>query len=88
MNVDYVGPLNLGTTFEFTMLDLAIKVVLFTKSKSKIKFVSLPQDDPKQRRPDNTKAKKILNWEPKISLEEGLNKTIEYFSDRLNLFQE
>ncbi|TBR18730.1 SDR family oxidoreductase [bacterium] len=79
INTDYTGPLNLGTTFEFTMLELANKVISLTGSKSKIKYVSLPEDDPKQRRPDATKAKKILQWEPKVPLDEGLKKTIEYF---------
>ncbi len=80
MEVDYPGPLNLGTPFEFTVLELANKVITLTGSKSKIKFLPLPEDDPKQRRPDITKARAMLNWQPKISLEEGLNRTIKYFT--------
>lgn len=83
MGVDYPGPLNLGTTFEFTMLELAEKVLKLTSSKSKIVFEPLPQDDPKQRRPDNSKASKILGWQPRITLEEGLLQTIPYFKSKI-----
>lgn len=76
-----VGPLNLGNPNEFTVLELAEKVIQLTKSKSRLKFEPLPQDDPKQRQPDIAKAKEMLGWEPKIELEEGLAKTIRYFSD-------
>ena len=76
---DLVGPINLGNPGEFTMLELAEKVISQTDSKSKLVFESLPQDDPKQRQPDITKAKRELNWEPKVSLDEGLEKTIAYF---------
>ena len=81
MNTDdtFIGPINLGNPGEFTMLDLAEKVLAFTKSKSKLVFKDLPSDDPKQRRPDVSKAKSVLNWEPKIQLDKGLEKTIEYF---------
>lgn len=81
MNTDdtFIGPINLGNPGEFTMLDLAEKVLAFTKSKSKLVFKDLPSDDPKQRRPDISKAKSVLNWEPKIQLDKGLEKTIEYF---------
>jgi UDP-glucuronate decarboxylase len=61
------------------MLELAEKVIELTGSKSKLKFMELPQDDPMQRQPDINLAKKELNWEPKIKLEEGLSKTIDYF---------
>ncbi len=84
MELDYPGPLNLGTPFEFTVLELANKVIALTKSKSKIKFLPLPQDDPKQRRPDITKAKAMLNWQPRITLEEGISRTIEYFRTQVN----
>lgn len=80
---DLVGPINLGNPGEFTMLELAEKVITQTGSKSKISFEPLPQDDPKQRQPDITKAKRELNWEPKVSLDEGLEKTIAYFNKAL-----
>lgn len=77
---DFIGPVNTGNPGEFTMLELAEKVISLTGSKSKIVFKPLPGDDPKQRRPDITLAKSKLNgWEPKVQLEEGLTKTIEYF---------
>jgi len=85
MKVDYPGPLNLGTTFEFTILELAKKVIKLTGTKSKLKFDPLPVDDPKQRRPDNSKAKKLLGWTPKVTLEQGLKKTIPYFRKALAL---
>ena len=76
-----VGPINVGNPGEFTMLELAEKVIQLTGSKSKIRFEPLPSDDPKQRQPDITLAKKHLGgWEPKVNLEEGLKKTITYFS--------
>ncbi len=75
----FTGPVNLGNTTEFTMLELTEEVIRLTHSKSKIVFEPLPQDDPKQRKPDITLAKKELRWKPKITLEEGLTKTIEYF---------
>ena len=80
---DLVGPINLGNPGEFTMLELAEKVIAQTGSKSKLVFEPLPQDDPKQRQPDITKAKQELNWEPKVSLDEGLEKTIAYFQKAL-----
>lgn len=73
------GPINLGNPNEFTISELAFKVKELTNSKSEIIFKSLPEDDPKQRKPDITLAKSILNWEPSIQLNEGLEKTIEYF---------
>ena len=72
-------PVNIGNPNEFTVLELAKKVITLTGSTSTIIFEPLPIDDPKQRRPDITKAKTILHWEPKIELEEGLQKTIEWF---------
>lgn len=80
MNQDKdVGPINLGNPGEFTMIELAEKIKNMTNSKSKIIFDKLPEDDPLKRRPDISKAKELLGWEPKIKLEEGLGKTIEYF---------
>ncbi len=78
-----VGPINLGNPNEFTMLELAEQVIRLTGSKSKLRFEPLPQDDPKQRQPDISKAKRILDWEPKIQLEEGLELTIRYFKSVL-----
>jgi dTDP-glucose 4,6-dehydratase len=72
-------PINLGNSQEMTILDFAKKIIELTKSKSKIVYRPLPQDDPKVRRPDISRAKKLLVWEPKISLEEGLSKTIKWF---------
>jgi UDP-glucuronate decarboxylase len=74
-----IGPVNLGNPHEFTIKQLAEKVIELTKSKSQVTYQKLPQDDPRQRKPNITKAKSILNWEPKIQLEEGLKKTIEFF---------
>ena len=79
-----IGPINTGNSGEFSICELAEKVIKLTKSKSKIIFNDLPVDDPLQRQPDNSLAKKILIWEPRIELEEGLQKTIKYFSS-LNL---
>ena len=80
---DVTGPINLGNPGEFTIKELAEKVISMTGSKSKIIFNPLPQDDPKQRQPDITLAKETLNWRPKISLETGLQPTIEYFKQEL-----
>ena len=77
------GPINLGNPGEFTMIELAEKVIALTGSKSKLTFQDLPADDPKQRRPDISKAKRLLDWEPKIALDEGLERTIAYFKDAL-----
>lgn len=79
MNKKYAGPVNLGNTDEFTMLELAELIRELTDSKSKIVFCPLPNDDPRQRRPDISLAKRDLNWEPKIKLAEGLTYTIDYF---------
>ena len=83
MNSDdeITGPINLGNTREFTILELATKIIELLQSKSKIVYKPLPQDDPCQRQPKIDMAKQQLNWEPKIQLEEGLKKTIDYFKD-------
>ncbi len=79
----FTGPVNTGNPYEFTILELAQKVIELTNSKSQIKFIPLPQDDPTQRKPNIDLAKKELGWEPKIQLNEGLVKTIEYFDNLL-----
>jgi len=76
---DVTGPVNLGNPGEFTMIELAEQVLKLTGSRSKIIHLPLPQDDPRQRRPDITLAKQKLGWEPKVPLAEGLKLTIEYF---------
>ena len=76
---DFTGPVNIGNPNEFTMLELAEKVIRFTGSKSRIIHMPLPADDPTQRQPDISLAKKELGWEPKVMLDEGLVKTIDYF---------
>ena len=73
------GPINLGTTYEFSMLELADKIIQLTHSQSKIIFKPLPEDDPNERQPDLTLAKEKLNWEPQVPFEEGLLRTIDYF---------
>ena len=81
---DVTGPINLGNPTEFTMLELAQKVIDITGSKSKLIYKPLPADDPKQRCPDITLAKEKLDWEPVVPLEEGLKKTIAYFDKLLS----
>jgi UDP-glucuronate decarboxylase len=84
MNSDdaFTGPVNLGAPAEFSILDLARKIIDMTSSKSRITFCALPEDDPQQRQPDITLARRELGWEPTVKLEEGLTHTIAYF-DRL-----
>ena len=76
------GPINLGNPGEFTMLELAEKVVRLTRSTSTIEHKPLPQDDPKQRQPDIAKARALMDWEPVVPLDEGLARTIDYFRGR------
>ena len=80
---DFIGPVNLGNPVEFTINELAEKVLQMTQSKSKIIYKDLPSDDPTQRQPDITLARQKLKWNPAIPLEEGLEKTIKYFEDAL-----
>lgn len=80
----FPGPLNLGNPYEFTMLELAQLVIKLTNSKSKLVYMPLPSDDPMQRKPDITLAKQHLDWHPKVKLELGLIKTIEYFKSLIN----
>ena len=81
---DFTGPVNLGNPSEISILELAEKILKIIGSKSKIVFKTLPQDDPVQRCPDITLAKKVLGWQPNVGLEEGLEKTIEYFKKILS----
>ncbi|MGH7477581.1 MAG: UDP-glucuronic acid decarboxylase family protein [Longimicrobiales bacterium] len=76
---DYTQPVNIGNPGEFTVRELAEKVIAKTSSRSAIEYRPLPQDDPRQRRPDITLAKRVLGWEPRISLDDGLERTIPYF---------
>ena len=76
---DITGPVNLGNPLEFSILELAERVITLTGSRSKIVFKPLPSDDPRQRQPDISLAKKLFTWEPRIPLEEGLRRTIDYF---------
>jgi UDP-glucuronate decarboxylase len=80
---DVTGPINLGNPNEFTMLELAKKIIAATSSKSTITFSDLPVDDPKQRKPDITMARRVLGWEPEVQLDLGIEKTIQYFAKRL-----
>jgi dTDP-glucose 4,6-dehydratase len=83
MMSDYRLPMNIGNPTEMTVLQFAKEIIRATGSRSKIAFKPLPQDDPKQRKPDITKARKILRWEPKVKLADGLVKTIEYFREKV-----
>lgn len=80
---DVTGPINIGNPGEFTIRELAEKVIEMTGSKSEITYHDLPQDDPKQRRPDISKANKVLDWEPTVNLEMGLERTISHFRELL-----
>ena len=79
---DFIGPVNTGNPGEFTMLELAQKIIELTNSKSRIVYRPLPGDDPRQRKPNITLAKEKLDWEPGIRLEEGLKRTIAYFEEK------
>lgn len=81
--INYTGPVNMGNPNEFTMLELAKIIIKLTGSKSKINFMTLPQDDPRQRQPNIEIAKNDLNWSPRINLTDGLKKTIEFFKKNL-----
>ena len=80
-----VGPVNIGNPGEITMLELAEKVLRKVGGKSKLVFRPLPADDPKKRQPDITKAKELLNWEPVVTLDDGLDEIIRYFRQKLSL---
>ncbi|MBM3831584.1 MAG: NAD-dependent epimerase/dehydratase family protein, partial [Verrucomicrobia bacterium] len=83
MMSDYPLPVNIGNPREMTMLEFARESIKVTGARSKIVFKPLPQDDPKQRKPDITLARKLLNWEPRIELADGLARTIEYFRGKV-----
>jgi len=80
---DHALPVNIGNATELTMLQFADEIIHATGSRSKIVFKPLPQDDPKQRRPDITKARQLFGWKPKVPLAEGLARTIEYFRQKV-----
>jgi UDP-glucuronate decarboxylase len=82
---DFTGPVNIGNPVEFSMLELAEKVLKLTNSKSQLVYRDLPSDDPKQRKPDISLAKEKLGWEPKVDLEDGLKETIAYFKRELDI---
>jgi UDP-glucuronate decarboxylase len=79
----FIGPVNLGNPTEFTILDFAKLIIEITNSKSQIIYKPLPKDDPTQRKPDISLAKKELDWQPKVNIEDGLKKTIEYFAKKI-----
>lgn len=83
-SAELTGPINLGNTGEFTIRDLAERVIEMTGSKSELSYLPLPQDDPKQRQPDINRAKENLGWEPTMDLEQGLQQTIAYFKKLLS----
>jgi UDP-glucuronate decarboxylase len=85
-NDNLIGPINIGNPIEYSIKELAEKIIELTNSKSKIMYLPLPQDDPLQRKPDISLAKKYLNdWHPNISLEKGLGYTIKYFRGKLGI---
>ncbi|HRR49881.1 MAG TPA: SDR family NAD-dependent epimerase/dehydratase, partial [Bacteroidales bacterium] len=79
----FIGPINIGNPDEFSIIDLAEKVIRLTGSKSRIVKRDLPMDDPRQRKPDITLAKILLEWEPKIKFDDGLERTIDYFRNKV-----
>jgi dTDP-glucose 4,6-dehydratase len=83
MMSDYTLPVNIGNPHELTVLDFAKEIIRATGSKSKISYQPLPVDDPKQRKPDITRARKLLKWEPQVALADGLARTIEYFRTKV-----
>jgi dTDP-glucose 4,6-dehydratase len=85
MMSEYDMPMNIGNPEEVTMLELAKEIIQLCGSRSKIVFQDLPQDDPKVRQPDITKAKEILHWEPQVTRRVGLEKTLHYFKAKLGV---
>jgi len=88
MNGDHIGPINIGNPNEYTILELATTIQKLIDPNAEIAFKELPSDDPKKRQPNIDKARKLLGWEPKVGLEDGLKKTIEYFDNHLKGKQE
>ena len=84
LNTKVESPINLGNPNEFTMIELAKKIIELTNSKSKIVYEKLPLDDPRNRRPDISLAKEVLNWAPKVDINEGITLSIEYFRKKIN----
>jgi dTDP-glucose 4,6-dehydratase len=82
MEVQYNRPVNIGNPREMTILEFAKLILQLTESRSQIEYRSLPEDDPKTRQPDISRAKSILSWEPKVPVEEGLGKTIDWYRGR------
>jgi len=80
LNSDYSEPVNIGNPAEMTVLDFAQEIIRITGSSSEVVFEALPEDDPKVRQPDITLARKLLDWNPEVSLAEGLTPTIEFFA--------
>jgi UDP-glucuronate decarboxylase len=80
---DSVGPMNIGTEFELTIKDLAELILELTESKSRIVYLPLPQDDPKQRKPDLQLARELINWRPDVSIKDGIQLTIKYFQNHI-----
>jgi dTDP-glucose 4,6-dehydratase len=83
LNSDYHLPVNVGNPAEITIRQFADEILRLTGSKSRIEFRPMPPDDPKQRKPDITLARKLLGWEPKVDREEGLKRTLEYFKKKV-----
>lgn len=83
LQADFHDPVNLGNPNEVSILDFSKEILELSKSKSEIRFEPLPQDDPKVRRPDISRARSILDWEPKVPRSEGMKKTLEYFRSRI-----
>jgi UDP-glucuronate decarboxylase len=83
MNSTYIGPVNIGNPHEMTIKQIAEKIIRLSNSSSSLEFKQLPQDDPVRRQPDITKARQFLEWEPKVPLDEGLKRTIDYFRNNL-----
>jgi len=78
-----IGPINLGTQFEFSILELAQQIITLTNSKSVIEYIPLPENDPRQRKPELSLAKELISWQPKTPHLEGLQRTIEYFQSKI-----
>ena len=81
MSANYNAPVNIGNPNEFTICQLAQKIIDITGAKSQLKFIEMQQDDPKRRKPDISLAKELLSWEPLVQLEDGLKRSLEYFSN-------